>query len=454
MKRIIEGSNITKMVIIVLFFLLSNSWSLSITQSPSKKNKLSLNENSTIWDILKIAESNNPGLKAAYQQWQAALALIPQARALPNPQLNYTNFIQPVETRVGPQYQKIGLMQMFPWFGKLHLRGNQAMNSANAKKEKYELTKLTLLYRTKKAYFEYYYAARTVDILKENLQLLKDLEEVIREKYRTGTASFTSLVKIQVELDKSKDRLKSAGELLLPLKAKLNSILNRSTTAPLPPPKNIPETFLKDDLPQLSTQQLTKLVKKNNPGLKSLEALIQKEQTGIRLAKKNYYPDFALGMDYIITGEARMPDVLDSSKDPLAIKLSLQIPIWGKKNRATVEEASARYQAAVDRKQEAENTLVWQLESVRYNYHDAKRKMELYKNSLLPKARQALEVTRSAFETGKADYLDFIDSQRTLLTFALAFEEAKTQSAQRLAELNMIVGKDIQSFPGNIRNIQ
>jgi outer membrane protein TolC len=87
------------------------------------------------------------------------------------------------------------------------------------------------------------------------------------------------------------------------------------------------------------------------------------------------------------------------------------------------------------------------LEMVLFQYRDAERKMALYQKSLLPRAEQALEVIRSAFESGKTDFLDFIDSQRTLLEFELAYEEARTRRAQRLAELQMIVGKEDLIMP-------
>ena len=443
MKPIRLYTNATRSVILVLCLMVTGSWLHPQPRPQPEKPGITLDEHSTLQDFLDTAERNNPGLQAAYDQWQAALAQVPQVRALPNPQLTYTYYLRQVETRVGPQYHKIGIMQMFPWFGKLGLKGNAAQDVANAEKQKYESLKLNLSYRVKEAYYEYYYIGRTTAILRENLQLLEHLESVIREKYRTGTAPFTGLVKIQVELDKLKDQLTGVNDMLVPLKARLNTVMNRPPSDPLPLPEALPETSTTPEPSQLSFEELAAKLKQNNPGLKSLDAMISKEQTGIRLAKKNSLPDFSLGVDYIITGDARMPGVMDSSKDPVMVMLSLQLPIWSKKNRASVNEATARYRAAVNQEQETENSLLSQLEMILYNYRDARRKIVLYRDSLLPKAQQALEVTRSAFETGKADFLDFIDSQRTLLAFSLAYEEAKTREAQRLAELEMIIGEKL-----------
>ena len=42
----------------------------------------------------------------------------------------------------------------------------------------------------------------------------------------------------------------------------------------------------------------------------------------LELAKKNYYPDVTIGVDYIDTGGAVMPGVSDSSNDPISVGFS------------------------------------------------------------------------------------------------------------------------------------
>ena len=431
--------NAAKSVMLMLFIFLSTSFILA--QSPPPGEKVEINENSTLSDLLAAAALNNPGLRGAYEQWQAALQRIPQVKALPNPQLTFSYFLRAVETRVGPQQGKVGLMQMFPWFGKLKLKGSAAAEAANAAEESYRNLELNLFYRVKEAYYDYYYITRTTTILKENIQLLKFLESVMETKYRTGTASYANLVKIQVEADKLQDRLNSTIDVLLPVKAKLNAVLNRPPGAVLPIPPEIPTETGKEPR-QRSRELLLESLKKNNPGLKSMDAMASKEKINIQLARKEYWPDFSLGVDYILTGEARMPGVMDSGKDPVAAMLSIQLPLWSKKNKAAVKEARARYQAAVQQRQEEENNLAARLEMVLFQYRDAERKVALYTESLLPRAQQALEVTRSAFESGNAGFLDLIDSQRTLLEFELAYEEAKTRRAQQLAALEMLTGEN------------
>jgi outer membrane protein TolC len=414
----------------MLFILTALPLSAQNTSAPAP---VELNEKSALPDYLAYAALNNAGLKSAFHRWKAALERIPYVRSLPDPRFNFTYFIREIETRVGPQRQKVGIMQMFPWFDKLKLRGNAASRAAQVEKHRYETLKLSLFYRVKEAYYEYYFALRKIALLRENVELLKRQDKTLQAKYRTGKASFAALIKIQVEADKLQERVRSEESRLRPIQVRLNAALNRPLHTPLNAPRELPAIG-----PSFSPGRLSELLQENNPALKSLDSAAEKEKINLKLAKRSFYPDFSLGIDYMITGETEMPGIADSGKDPLAVMVSIQLPLWFNKNRAAVKEAGLRYRAAINQKKEEENKLLTRLEIVISEFRDAERKMALYKNSLLPRGRQALNVIRSAFEAGSADFLDFIDSQRTLLSLELEYERAGTDYARCLAEIEML----------------
>jgi cobalt-zinc-cadmium efflux system outer membrane protein len=423
-------------VLLIMTVFFSQSPALALAQAaPLAKDELT--KDAGLGDYLAYAALHNPGLKSAFHQWKAALERIPQVRSLPDPQFTFAYFIRQVETRVGPQQQKLGLMQMFPWFGKLKLKGEAAAEAANAQKQKYEMLKLDLFYRVKNAYYEYYYLTRAISVIAENKKLLEFLENVVRMKYRTGEAAYSDLIKIQVELDKLEDWLKSTQEQVRPVTAQLNSALNRPGRKPLPPPGKIQAGITPPDY-----SLLVDLLKKNNPQLKAIDHFASKEKIGIKLARKNAFPDFSIGVDYIMTGNALMPGVADSGKDPLVAMMTINLPLHFKKIKASVREARARLDSVQEDRKEEENNLLARLEMVYYNFSDSGRKLALYQDALIPKAKQALEVTQAAFEAGKVDFLNLIDSQRTLLGFELAHERSLATHAQREAELEMLVGKE------------
>jgi outer membrane protein TolC len=397
-----------------------------------------LTGDSALSDYLAYAALNNPGLEAAFNRWKAALERVPQVRSLPDPRFNYAYFIQEVETRVGPQEHKVGLAQMFPWFGKLELRGDVALEAANAERQRYEAAKLELFYRVKKAYFEYYHVGRAIAITDENVQLLAYLEGVARAKYKAGAPTHAAVIKAQVELGKLEERARALRDLAGPVAAQLNAALNRRSDAALPLPAAIPEEEV-----EFTDQQLYSRLKEGNPELKTIDSVAARDRAAVDLAQKGYFPDITVGLDYVDTDSALMPGTEDSGKDPVVGMISVNLPIWRDKYRAAEREARARYDASLKERSNRENSLMASLEMALYGFRDAERKIDLYRDTLIPKANQSLKVTQQAYEAGSADFLDLIDAQRVLLEFELSYERALTNRAQRLAEIEMLVGADV-----------
>ena len=396
-----------------------------------------LRENATLDDYVLYAMLNNPGLRAAFDRWKAALEKITPARTLPDPRFTYANFIKEVETRVGTQEHKFGLAQTFPWFGKLDLRGEIALQAANAERRRYEAAKLGLIFRVKKIYYEYYYLAASIDITNDNVTLLTYLESVARMKYKSGAGLQSAVIKTQVELGKLEDRLHSLRDLVRPVVAKLNIALNRPSHLPLTAPKALPEAnhdFVDEDL--------FSLLRAKNPGLKVFDYMAAKEDLAVRLSEKNYFPDLILGLDYIDTSSRSDANPGDNGKDPVIAMLSVNLPVRRQKYDAVRAEAEARRRAVLHDRNEKENLLIADLEIALFGLRDAHRKIDLYRDTLLPKAEQSMKITELAFTTGKAGFLDLIDSQRILLGFQLEHKRALADRARRLAEIEMLIGGD------------
>ncbi len=392
----------------------------------------------TLADYLTYAALNSPQLEAAFNEWKSALQEVAVARSLPDPRLTYGYYIEAVETRAGPQEQRVGLSQMVPWFGKLRLRGEAALKGADAAQQRYEATKLDLFYRVKEAYHEYHYLGRAIAITEDNVRLLENLESVARAKHRAG-APLSGVIKAQVELGKLEDRLRALRDLQGAVVAQLNGILGRATEAPLPWPRHV---SLTDHLVLSDTEALIWL-SAHNPDLNALQDRVEQSRKRADLARTEYYPDITLGVDYIQTGEALMAGTPDSGKDPLIAMITINLPIWRGKLRAGVEEAEARQDAAEQGRSHRENELAARLKMVLFRYRDAERKIDLYHGTLLPQAEQSLNVTKQAYEAGAVDFLDLIDAQRLLLQFQLEHERARTNQQQRLAELEMLIGRPL-----------
>ncbi len=435
-----------------------------------------LDESSKLEDYLAFAALNNPGLEAAFNRWKAAVERVLQEETLPDPRFTYRYFIREVETRVGPQEQAVGLSQLFPWFGKLKLRGDVAAEAARAARQRYEAEKLKLFFEVKDAYYEYYYLGRATDVVDENFQLVEYLESVARARYKTAAVGHPDVIRAQVELGKLEDRLSALRDLLVPVIARLNAVLNRPTNMPLPLPQAI-----SDEQPTASDEEVLGWLAESNPDLKALDHEIERARRAVALAKKNYYPDFTLGLDYTDVGAPMrsnpqgfanpgalrnasrfaggMGDLIDAysigrsfspgdrpsdgGQDVWMVSLSMNVPLWRGKYAAGEREARARYLAAMGVRSERENALTFAVQRALFEHRDARRKITLYRDVLVPKAKESISSTETAFRAGSASFLDLVDAERSLLEFELSFERALANRAQRLAELEMLVGRVI-----------
>jgi len=396
-----------------------------------------LDEESTLDDYLAYAALNNPRLQAAFEQWKAAVQRVPQAKALPDPRFTFSYFIEEVETRVGPQRRTLAITQTFPWLGKLKSRGDAAARAADTAEEQYAAAGFDLFNRVKQAYYEYYYLGRAVKTAEENVQLLTYLQEVALTAYASGTGSHGDVIKAQVELGKAEDLLRSLRDKRRPVMARLNAELNRQPDAVLPWPQ-----VIDDDRAIFTDEQLFTWLQES-PRLKAADFAAQSRRAQWTLAKKQAIPDLTLGVKVIDTDPARMPGIADSGKDPVVATFSVNLPLWFGKYRAEAKEKNARYQAALHQRSDLENKLKAQVEAALYGFRDARRKIDLYGESLVPKAELHFEVTQRGFTVGKASFLDLIDAQRTLLEFQLAYERARADREQRLAELEMLIGREL-----------
>lgn len=413
----------------------------AVADEPQQQTtQVTLDETSTLPDYLAYAARNNPGLEAAFNRWKAALQRVPQARALPDPKFEYKYFIEEVETRVGPQRQSIGLMQAFPWFGTLDLAGDVAGQAALAAQQQYEAARQKLFYEVKNAYYEYAYLTRAIEITRENVTLVKHLESVALSRYQASVGGHPAVIRAQVEWGKLDDRQRTLEDLRKPLTARLNAALNRPAKAPLPWPGPVGFAPVEVDEDSLMASLAA-----SNPALKAMGFEVTKNERAVRLARKNTRPDFALGVSAIDTGNAVYGTPPDSGNDPVVASFSMTIPLWQRKNTASIHEAKLRHLVAQKDKKNALNALYAQLQMAIYQLQDAQRKISLYGDTLLPKANESLKVTESAFRAGSGSFTDLIDAQRVLLEFALAKERALAHYAQGQARIEVLVGRPIES---------
>ena len=313
-----------------------------------------------------------------------------------------------------------------------------AQGEAEALWSLFEAKKLAVERDIKVEYFEYAYLGKATLLTAENLKLLKRVEPVVQEKVRAG-GGLNQLLRLQVEIGRLEDKLNSLQQQRPIISVRLNALINRDHKLILPWPE-----LSKADFHPLIETSYTENIKEKNPELQSIKERIHAQESRMRVADLQRFPDMTVGFNYINTDTALSPATLGSGEDPWAVTFSFNIPLWWAKNRAAQNEAlnEKRFlESAIIQKQ---NQVVADFTAFFQRSIESKNRAEIFSESLLPTARQAIAVTETAYQSGQASILDYIDSQRTLLELETTYWRAVSDYHQNLARMEAIYGGKIQ----------
>ncbi|NOR21734.1 MAG: hypothetical protein GQ476_03445 [Candidatus Aminicenantes bacterium] len=390
-------------------------------------------------ELIEEALSQNPQIKAARNEWEASLQVIPQAKSLPDPMLSYSYFGQSVETRLGPQRNKFSLSQKFPFFGKLSLKGEIARKGASVLEEQYMAVKLNIVLKVKKAFFSLFWLDRAIRIAQEEKEVLERLTKIAEKKYETGEANQQDVLKAQLEISKVQDKILILNQRRRAIAAELNALLNRR-------PDSLVGEIEEFEVPELrfELEKLYEWAREMRPELRKAQHFIEKNEESLKLAKKNYFPDFRLMFDYIDIGGGTTTNIKDGRNSWMA-SVGINIPIWRKKLHAAEAEAAAKLKASQDSYENVQNETLSRVNELFFEVETASEQVNLYKYSLLPLAEQSLKASEVGYLTGKVDFLDLLDAERMVLLIRIGYFKTIADLGKSLAQLERVVGKDLSS---------
>ena len=382
---------------------------------------------------LVIAAENNPGLKAHFNNYLASLERVPQVRALPDPQVSFGYFIQPVETRNGPQQFRISANQVFPWFGTQGAKGDVAAQAAKTKFEVFQESKAKLYNDVRSTYYNLYFTKKAIAILDENIEILKSFQQLALIKVEAGKVSAVDEYRIEMDLNDLENQQILLADNFMVQAIQFQNLVNDTNDNPLIIPDNLWETGF-----ELSKKQLFDSIQTLNHQLLKIdyekELLVLKKEVD-RLDDR---PGFSVGVDYINIGKG---DNNLSGKDAIVFpKVGFSIPIFRKKYRAIVKEVALLESAKEFEKLDKNNWLENIFEMSYKNYRDADRRLTLYRNQT-DLAIKSLRILETEYTTSNANFEELLRIEKLLLSYNLELEKAKADKQAAMSFINYLMGK-------------
>jgi cobalt-zinc-cadmium efflux system outer membrane protein len=387
---------------------------------------------SELGNYLEEAAENNPGLKAKFNDYLAALERAPQVKALPDPQVAFAYFIKPVETRMGPQEFKFSASQMFPWFGTLKAKENTAIQTAKAKYEAFEETKAKLFHEVRTTYYNLYFNKKAIAISLENIDILQSFRKMSEIKLEAGLVSAIDGYRIEIEMGDLENQLALLKDKYFVLEVMFSNLLNSENQKEI----WLPEELWRTDL-ALSKEAILDSIQSNNHQLLSLS--FQQEALGFKkeVAKKVGKPNINIGFDYIVTGKGDMN--LAGTDAFVFPKIGLSIPLYRNKYKAMVKEVVFLETAKSLEKDNKSNILESLFEKGWKDYRDGERRIYLF-HSQLELARKALHILETNYATGNKNFEEILRMERKLLKYNLELEKAKADKQAAISFISYLMG--------------
>ena len=386
------------------------------------------------------ALETNPTIRENLARYRGALERVPQVDTLPDLKFSFTQAIRSVETRVGPQRNAFTLSQAFPWFGKLDLRGQVALQEALAARELYGARQREVILQVKRSYYELAYLDQSLTITREERMLLEYYAELAETRYATGQGLQVAVIKLQAEITRVMNRLDLLEQQRSSVMARLNTLMDRPPQDPIP-------IVGRPSLPEVTLElaELYQIGLEHRQELKATKERIEKNERAIDLAKRNSWPDFFVGVSFVNVGTRSDPDGVsmpppDNGKNAFSISAGISLPIWREKYDADVREASEMLLAERSNYANVVNEMEFSIRDQAVRLDTLREQVRLFDSALIPQSEDVLRATEAAYETGQVGVLHLLDSERVLLNVRLVHARYYADILVALAELERALG--------------
>ncbi len=386
------------------------------------------------------ALSGNPGLAEVQARYEALNEVAPQRGSLPDPIVSFNAMNFPWDdfdrNQENMTQLQVGVSQLFPFPGKLGLREDVAVFEAEAAMYLVEEMRLNLNMNVSVTWWQLYFLDRSLETVLRNQSLLRGFVEIAKIKYEVGKGLQQDVLLAQLELSKLLDQEIKIVALRNQRKIRLNVLMGVSPDLPIALP-----TMIKSATRQLAKEAaLYQRAAFSRPVLDQDRAMIRASESRLELAKKDYYPDFKLGLTY---GNRDENDFGQSRQDFLSVMLSINVPLYaGTKQDKAVQQRSrevAKFQYALA---DQRILVMSSISTALTDYQRASDQVSLFNEGIIPQARQTVESMLAGYQVDQVDFLNLVRSQVTLLNYELQYWKAYTEVNQSIARLEAAVGEE------------
>lgn len=392
-------------------------------------------------DLIDEALRNNPEIRSAQSKVSALKFRIPQVESLPDPMFMFGYQNEGVRNLytfgkdMAPDSQwMFSVSQMFPFPGKLSLKGEMAASDFESALARYESLKLRTVSKVKELYYSLFLAYKNIDLIGEQKNLFSRIEDAAESRYKTGTGSLQDLLMAQTEKYMLLEKEEMLKQKIQSIEAMLNYTTGRDINAPLGRPTKIEATPF-----NYSLNELLEIAASNSPDIKALKRMVAGTEAKLKMARREYYPDFTLTATYFARS-TQFPDMW-------SITTTINIPLFYKtKQRESVNESMSLLSEASNELDAAKFMIFSSVRDVYSMLKTSERLMDLYKSGIIPKIRQDIQLSLAGYTAGKTDALTVLASIKNIIDSEVLYWTQFVEREKAVAKLEELTAMKITVY--------
>lgn len=397
--------------------------------------------NSELEALTREALRANPEVHAAAAEADAARARIPQASAWEDPRIGFqvsnlpsSNLRFDSDTMTGKEYR---IEQTIPFPGKLGVRKKAARADAEALNSLSRETANRIRFQVTEAYFKLYRIDKGIETVRKNKTLSENLANVAEARFATATVGGPDVFRAQTFESMLANELLTLQQERTSAISWLNTLLGRDPNIPIQLKYRFEPSKPPKQLPSEATVA-------ERPLLQALENQVEAAEQQVRLARRDFLPDFDLGFAYHQRDRVRGNPM--SGSDLISAGVMLNIPLWAywRQNRQ-LQESKAREFATQKQYEALRNQTRFASHDLLERLQRQHRQLQLYRRELLPQTRAAYETSFITYEAQQNDFFSTLEALKDQFEMERAYYELIAAYETDHAELEWVTGQRLES---------
>ncbi|MBN9122252.1 MAG: TolC family protein [Planctomycetes bacterium] len=290
----------------------------------------------------------------------------------------------------------------------------------------------TVVGSVRAAFYEAYTLQRRAELLAELVRLADEAVANGKTLFEAKQIARLDYIQLEVERERFRAELEAVNRELPGAYRRLAAVAGNNSAIPA----QLAGSF--EGLPDYDPETAREAVLAYHPQVRSAKVGVDRAQAAVRSAQAAPIPNVTVFGGFVRQFENRSYDGQAG--------LSMPVPVWNR-NQGNIRAAQAELGMAIQAVGQTENELAARVAAAYQAYAAARRRAEVYRTELIPRAEETYKLSLEAFKGGQFEYLRVIQAQRAIAEARLEYNRSMGEAWRSAAELSGLLLEESWPFP-------